>query len=107
MTWRVEFLNDAVGAELDALPYDMQARFYRIVDLIQSVGAPFVREPHVKSLGHGIFEMRMSGRDGTSRALYLLATGERVVVLLVFIKKTQKTPAEIIKKARERAKEVR
>jgi hypothetical protein len=30
MTWRVEFLNEGVLAELDALPKDIQARFLRI-----------------------------------------------------------------------------
>jgi phage-related protein len=49
----------------------------------------------------------MSGRDGISRAIYVTATGRRVVILHVFIKKTQKTPPRELEIARQRAKEVR
>ncbi len=48
----------------------------------------------------------MSGRDGISRAIYVTARGRRVVVLRVFIKKTQKTPNSELIIARARAKEV-
>jgi phage-related protein len=35
--------------------------------------------------------MRMTGKDGISRAIYVTAKG-RVVVVRVFVKRTQKTP---------------
>jgi phage-related protein len=44
--------------------------------------------------------------DGISRAIYVTATGRRVVVVRVFIKKTQKTPPSELRIARQRAKEV-
>ena len=47
----------------------------------------------------------MKGRDGTSRALYVVAAG-RVVVVRVFIKKKQRTPNREIRLALERASEV-
>jgi phage-related protein len=50
--------------------------------------------------------MRLRGRDGIARALYLTGTGRRVVILRVFTKKTQKTPRREIELARQRAKEV-
>jgi len=50
--------------------------------------------------------MRMKGRDGIARAIYVTAKGERVVVLHAFVKKTQKTPQRALEIARERAKEV-
>jgi phage-related protein len=38
----------------------------------------------------------MTGRDGIARAIYVTATGRRVVVVRAFIKKTERTPrAEI------------
>ena len=61
----------------------------------------------VKHLEGKLWEMRMKGRDGIARAIYLTATGERVVVVHAFMKKTQKTPAAALEVARERAKEVR
>lgn len=106
MGWTVTFLNAAVMAELAALPADIRARFVRIVTLIESHGLERVHEPHVKHLDERIWEMRMTGRDGIARALYVTTTGKRVVVVHVFVKKTQKTPRRDIELARKRAKEV-
>jgi phage-related protein len=50
--------------------------------------------------------MRLIGRDGIARAVYVTAAGPRVVVVRVFAKKTQKTPARELEIARQRAKEV-
>jgi phage-related protein len=65
-----------------------------------------VREPHVKHLRGFIWEMRMKGKDGISRALYVTTVGQRVVVVRVFIKKTHKTPNREIELALKRAKEI-
>ncbi|UJB73472.1 type II toxin-antitoxin system RelE/ParE family toxin (plasmid) [Acaryochloris sp. 'Moss Beach'] len=48
----------------------------------------------------------MKGRDGISRALYVTAKPQRVVIVRVFIKKTQKTPRKEIKLALKRAREI-
>ena len=48
----------------------------------------------------------MKGKDGISRALYATVKPERVVVVRVFVKKTQKTPRREIKLALKRAKEI-
>ena len=48
----------------------------------------------------------MKGKDGISRAVYVTAIGRRVVVVRVFIKKTQTTPAREIELALKRALEV-
>lgn len=106
MTWIVELLDDRVLAELDVLPADMKARFRRIVELIQRYGFDQLREPHVKYLEGSLWEMRMKGKDGISRAIYVTAKGRRVVVLRVFVKKARKTPRREIDLALERAKEV-
>ena len=106
MAWIVELLDDRVRDELEALPPDMQARFRRIVELIQGYGLERVHEPHVKHLQGPLWEMRMKGRDGISRAIYVTAKGRRVVVVRVFVKKTQKTPRREIEIALQRAKEV-
>ncbi len=65
-----------------------------------------MHEPYVKHLEGKLWEMRMKGKDGIARAIYLTAKGERVVVLHAFVKKTQKTPPRALEIARERAKEV-
>jgi phage-related protein len=106
LRWSFVFLNPEVKAELDALPEDVRASFERIVRLVQAVGLERVHEPYIKHLEERIWEMRLRGRDGIARALYVTATGRRVVILRVFTKKTQKTPRHEIELARQRAKEV-
>ena len=106
MDWSVETLNAAVDKELDALPADMRARFVRISELIAAVGLDRVGAPHVKHLTGPIWEMRMRGRDGISRALYVTVRNKRVVVVRVFVKKTRTTPRREIDLALQRAKEI-
>lgn len=105
--WRVEFLNEVAQAEVDALPADIRARFLRVSELIEAHGLERVGEPHVKHLDGKLWEMRLKGRDGIARSLYVTATGKRVVVLRSFVKKTQKTPRREIDLALERARELR
>ena len=93
-------------AELNALPADQIARFLRIGDLIQVLGLERVGEPHVKHIEGPLLEMRLKGRDGISRALYVVARPRRVVVARVFVKKTQKTPRREIELALKRAEDV-
>jgi phage-related protein len=106
MCWSVEVLNETVAEEVRSLPADMHARFLRISLLIEQAGLETMREPQVKHLEGKIWEMRMTGRDGIARALYVTRIGRRVVVLRVFIKKTQKTPNSEIEIAKRRAKEI-
>src|SRR5258708_39411198 len=102
----VEVRDVRARYEIKALPADMRGRFGRIVELIQSNGLERMREPHVKHLEGPLWEVRMKGRDGISRAIYVTARGRRVVVVRAFVKKTQKTPQREIDLALERAKEV-
>jgi phage-related protein len=103
---RVEILDEAVAAEIAALPADMQARFLRLADRITSVGLENLSEPHVKHLEGKLWELRLTGRDGIARVLYITAIGRRVVVVRAFVKKTQKTPRSEIELALRRAKEI-
>lgn len=50
--------------------------------------------------------MRLGGRDGIARVLYVVATEPRVVVVRVFVKKTRCTPRREIEIALRRAGEV-
>jgi phage-related protein len=106
MRWSVVFLDEETKAALDALPLDMRASFQRIVELIQAHGLDRVREPYLKHLDGALWEMRLKGKSGIARAVYITATGMRIVIVHVFVKKTQKTPRKEINYAMKRAKEV-
>jgi phage-related protein len=106
VTWSFVFVNAEAKSELDALPADTRASFERIMKLVQAFGLERVHEPYIKHIEGRIWEMRLRGRDGIARALYVTATGRRVVILRVFTKKTQKTPRREIELARRRVEEV-
>jgi phage-related protein len=107
MPWIVETLSETVDAELAALPDDIVTRFGHISDLIRDMGLERVHHPHVDHLQGPLWEMRLRGKAGIARALYITASGRRVIVVRVFVKKTQKTPPSEIKLALQRAKDVR
>lgn len=105
--WTVETLNAAVDAELEALPRDLRARIVRVTMLIESVGLEALPRDTVKHLEGKLWEIRVKAASGISRAIYVTASGRRVVIVRAFVKKTQKTPQRELEIARERAKEVR
>ena len=107
MAWTVETLNETVDAELAELPADMRARLARISELVESVGLPNVKEPHLRHIRVQLWESRLKGKAGIARALYVTAKEQRVVILRAFIKKTEKTPVSEIDLALQRAKELK
>ncbi len=107
MSWTVGFVNRAAELEVAALPEDMLARFLRIGAMIQSQSLMRVHEPYVKHLEGKLWEMRLKGRDGIARSIYVTASGQRVVVLRTFIKKTEATPRQEIEIAYVRMKEIK
>lgn len=106
MQWQVEILDDKVALEIAGLPPDMQARCLRLAERISEIGLESLGEPHVKHLEGKLWEMRLTGRDGIARALYVTAIGRRVIVVRAFVKKTQRTPRAEIELALRRAKEI-
>ena len=84
----------------------MQARFLRLSERIIQAGLESLGEPHVKHLEGKLWDLRLTGRDGLARALYVTAVGRRVIVVRAFVKKTQKTPSGEINLALQRAKEI-
>lgn len=105
--WTIEFLDEAVRREAECLPADQVAKLLRIGELIKSSGLERVGEPHVKHLEGPLWEIRLKGRDGVSRALYVVARPRRVVIVRIFVKKTQKTPRREIELALRRAEQVK
>jgi len=106
MAWTVETLNAVVDAELSSLPADMRARLVRVAGLIETMSLPNVREPHVRHIRGPIWEIRLKGKTGIARALYVTAKAQRVVVVRVFVKKSEKTPPSEMALALQRAREL-
>jgi phage-related protein len=100
MQWTIEILNAECPASWQ------RARFERIVGLIRALGLENVREPCVRHLEGRLWEMRMKGKDGIARAIYVTARGKRIVVVRAFRKKTEKTQRREIELALKRAEGV-
>jgi phage-related protein len=107
MAWTVSALNHLVEEEIEKLPVDMRARLARITGLIEQHSFEILPRDTVKHLEDKLWELRVTGRNGISRAIYVTASGRRVIIVRVFVKKTQKTPRNELEIARQRAREIR
>ena len=106
MPWTVETLNAAVDAELEALPVEMRARFLRVFELIEVYGIQSLPRGIAKHLEEKLWEIRVKTASGIARAIYVTWSRQRVVVVRVFIKKTQKTPQRELALCRQRARDI-
>ncbi|MEX0853122.1 MAG: type II toxin-antitoxin system RelE/ParE family toxin [Bauldia sp.] len=107
MRWTVETLSAVVDAEIEALSPSLRARLIRLAEAIEAVGLEKMREPHVKHVEGKLWEMRAKSAEGIARGFYVTASGRRVVILHVFVKKSRKTPLKALNTARERMKQVK
>lgn len=105
MRWTVETHSEA-DPEIDALPPGLQARLVRLMEAIENVGLEQLHEPHVKQLEGKLWELRAKAVEGIARGIYVTKAGRRVIVLHVFVKKSQKTPPGALDIARRRMMEI-
>ena len=98
MKFTVEKLPQA-EAEIESLEQSQQELLRNEYTKIETQGIEFVR---VKNLQKDIFEIK----SNELRSLFKYKAGKIIVVGVVFVKKTQKTPKDKIKLAKQRLKEV-
>ena len=68
---------------------------------------PDLGMPFTKAMGKGLFEIRAKGQEGIARVFFCTVSGERIVILHIFVKKTQATPKKELDLALKRLKEVK
>jgi phage-related protein len=105
MAWSIEYYSTAVERAVLRLPPGLLARYLRLTDLMLEFG-PALGMPHTRGMGGGLFELRVKGQEGIARVFYGTAVAQRIVMLHVFIKKSQKTPRKELEIARRRLQEV-
>jgi phage-related protein len=105
MAWRIEYYNETVEQSVLDLPSGLLARYLRLTDLMIEFG-PRLGMPHTRAMGEGLFELRVNGREGIARVFYCTVVQRRIVMLHVFIKKSQKTPKRELEIAKRRLQEV-
>jgi len=106
MTYTIAYYSDAVQADILALPETLQARYIGLTARMQVHGAN-LGEPHTKAMGEGLFELRLKAAEGIARVFYCTQRGQRIVMLHLFVKKTQKTPPHERRIAETRMKEIK
>lgn len=106
MNWRVSFYSAELQEEILDLPAGFVARFLRYAEHMEVYG-PDLGMPHTRAMGEGLFELRLKAAEGIARVFYCTLVGRRVVMLHQFIKKSEKTPPNELKIARNRMKEVK
>jgi len=106
MTYRIQYYNEAVQAEVLALPPSLLARYLVLTERMQQYGAN-LGEPHTKALGRGLFELRLKGAEGIARVCYCTLAAQQIVMLHCFVKKSQKISASDLQLTQRRLKEVK
>jgi len=106
MQWTVEALDARVEREIKALPPGLKARFLRLAETLEANGPRALGMPHVRHLEGELWEMRLKAREGIARAVYVGVRGNRLIVLHVFVKKSDKMPRRALETARKRMKDV-
>jgi phage-related protein len=108
MAWKVVFYETETGESpvwdfIFGLPAKDQAKVVRDLDLLEEFGLE-LRAPYVRSVTgrRKLWELRVRGIGGAYRFLYFAFTGQRMVLLHAFAKKTEKTPRREIAIAEKR-----
>ena len=73
--------------------------------LLQSGARPIHARP-LKTVGRGVWEIKVREKEGQFRVVYLVRRRDRIYVLNAFQKKTRRTPKQEIELAKKRFKEI-
>ena len=87
-----------VAEFLDELEPKMWAKVTRNIDVLSEHNLN-LREPLIKPVENGIFELRTQSGNNIARVFYFFFVGKKIILTNGFIKKTQKTPRKYIELA--------
>ena len=106
MDYTITYYSEAVQEQIGDLPDTLAARYVVLTRRMVALG-PNLGEPHTKAFGDGLFELRLKGAEGIARVFFGTLIGKRIVMLLSFIKKTDRTPKRELDVAQARLKEIK
>lgn len=101
--FKVEFVNENANAEFLSLPVGLKAKMAHTILLLENFGK--LSEPHSKKLQDDLFELRVKAKEGIARGIYSYEKGKMILMLVFFVKKSQKTPKNTLQTAKQRLKE--
>lgn len=109
LAYEVEFYQKENGEVpvkgfLESLPVKLGAKTLREIELLREHGFD-LKEPHIKPIkgkvNKGIYELRIKFSTDICRVFYFVYSGSTFILLHGFVKKTIKTPAGEIDRARK------
>ena len=106
MEWKIIYYNEKVQKLVDKWPVGVRAVYARVTERMVIHG-PNLGMPFTRSMGNGLFEIRLRGKEGIGRAFFCTIVEKQILILHVFHKKTQKTPLRELELAKNRLKEKR
>ncbi|UUZ63762.1 type II toxin-antitoxin system RelE/ParE family toxin [Polaromonas sp. P1-6] len=106
MDYTINYYSDRVQEQIFELPDTLAARYIVLTRRMVALG-PNLGEPHTKTFGDGLFELRLKGAEGIARVFFCTLVGKRIVMLHSFVKKTDRTPLRERDVAQTRMKEIK
>ena len=106
MSWSIEYYNNNVEESVLNLPDGLLARYLRLTDLMLEFG-PNLGMPHTKVVKDSLFELRIKSKEGIARVFFSTLIKKRIIILHVFVKKSQKISQKEFNLAWSRLKEVK
>ena len=85
---------------INSLDVNMRVKALGSIEILAEFGNT-LREPYSKSLGKGLYELRIRFAGDITRIFYFFIMGNKIILTNGFTKKTQKTPQNEIMLARK------
>ena len=104
MAWQIIYHDERLQQAILGLPNGIMARFFHCTDRMQ-VHGPDLGMPHTRALRKSLFELRLKSNEGIGRVFFGVLENRRIVMLHLFMKKTEKTPLKEMELALRRLKE--
>ena len=104
--WEVDDYRGPQGARpvkafLDGLSEGVRAKVYAALEML-AVEGNRLRFPKSRTLGDGLFEIRIAHPEGPFRIIYCFRPGRWALLLHAFVKRTEQIPAQDLDLAKER-----
>lgn len=109
MNFTVEFYytsdgNSPIEEFLSSLDIKMRAKIVSLMEVLEEKGTT-LRMPYSEHLDDGIFELRCKLGSNITRSLYFFYNNGRIIFTNGFVKKSQKTPKNVITLAKQYRKD--
>lgn len=85
---------------LNSLDRKMRAKALHSLSILEEFGNT-LREPHSKSIGNDLFELRIKFASDITRIFYFFVVDNRIILTNGFVKKTMRTPKSEIELAQK------